>query len=617
MVEIRDQLKITSLKHAWENCGVFNEIANSSNDCLPISDVRNVLYIDHAFAVDEIFKGKKSYIDNVATMETVDPKIINSARETFKNNLLKGTDKSNLRTMFADNLDLTIDTIPNDVSNGKNIFDKLSSLINLTDDTETDEEVNFTHTHVRYFPYLDGHTKCFTNSQGKTNIGNGNVAVVNTSSVTNYFYYNKSLTSTNDGFLQTETAFTVNSKVLLYKSTDTFIEGIKTTVGNTKTITIGQGAFFNNSGFETRTNFYTLSWDGTPCTATNFGLVNVCEVPNNLIFKVCHTVTIRRDATLNVNSGASVYIESSGSIVIEEGGTVNIHGRIFNGGGKIDNNGTINNKSTGEISNKSADTVNNNDDVGIINNNSTGIINNLGSIDNGSNDEIWGNQINNAGTITNEGSSIAIAILCDSNSVFNNSGIINNNDTRTIFIMSGIVGDGGEVNASSYATMNNTGTINNTSTSRVGGLTVEGHLNNESGGIINNETKIFAAGTVAELDNKTGGTFNNNGKNSVLDLSSTLPDGVENYGTFNNQGTITLGEDLINSGVSSKIQNNGTITADSASASLIIRNGTLINGTSSTTGTIVTTTPLIVGRTAYPSGTYTGNGTVYYGESYE
>ena len=28
MVEIRDQLKITSLKHAWENCGVFNEIKN-------------------------------------------------------------------------------------------------------------------------------------------------------------------------------------------------------------------------------------------------------------------------------------------------------------------------------------------------------------------------------------------------------------------------------------------------------------------------------------------------------------------------------------------------------------------------------------------------------------
>ena len=79
MVEIRDQTKITSLQNAWYNCGVLNTASTGDSTCLPISDVRNVRNIDYAFAVDDACKGKKSYIDNVATMETVDPNIVENA----------------------------------------------------------------------------------------------------------------------------------------------------------------------------------------------------------------------------------------------------------------------------------------------------------------------------------------------------------------------------------------------------------------------------------------------------------------------------------------------------------------------------------------------------------
>ena len=59
MIEIRDQKQITSLTNAWRNCGVLSTATTGSIDCLPISDVRNVETIDFAFAVDDVFQGKK------------------------------------------------------------------------------------------------------------------------------------------------------------------------------------------------------------------------------------------------------------------------------------------------------------------------------------------------------------------------------------------------------------------------------------------------------------------------------------------------------------------------------------------------------------------------------
>ena len=90
MVEIREQDKIVTLEKAWYNCGVLSTATTGKITCLPIYDVRNVENIDYAFAVDEDFKEKTSYIDTIASMETVDPITVKDAKGTFENNKFRG-----------------------------------------------------------------------------------------------------------------------------------------------------------------------------------------------------------------------------------------------------------------------------------------------------------------------------------------------------------------------------------------------------------------------------------------------------------------------------------------------------------------------------------------------
>mgnify|MGYP000639830331 CR=1 FL=1 len=368
MVEIKDQTKIETLENAWYNCGILSTATTENTTSLPISDVRNVININYAFAIDEDFRGKKSYIDNVATMETVDPDVIDSAKGTFQNNQLVGTstgangeeNRTNLKTMFANNVDLTVDGIPSDVKNGKVIFEKLSEIVFNKLDTDDDSVI---YNHVQYFPYLDGHTTCFSKNQGTTTIGTGNVLAVSTSAITNKFYFNdETLTETGDGLLQTEVAFSVtngegDTKTILSKITNDKEEKTFSS-GNIQTVKVDtNGNFQGNESDSISTDVFTLSWDGTPCTNGDMNFKNLSnklsELPNNMNFRVSHKLTIKSGTTFTVQPGAIVEIASGGSIVVESGATVNIKEGIVNikDGGVITVEGTLNNNFLGIIAN--------------------------------------------------------------------------------------------------------------------------------------------------------------------------------------------------------------------------------------------------------------------------
>ena len=373
MVEIRDQTKITSLENAWKNCGVLNIASKGDSTCLPISDVRNVQYINYAFAVDDDFQGKKSYIDNVATMETVDPSVITDAIGTLQNNQLVGTstgasgeeNRTNLKTMFANNVDLTVDGIPSDEKNGNEIFEKLYDALEGDADTTI-----LRHNHVRYFPYLDGHTTCFTKGQGTTTIGDGNVAAVNTSAITNEFSTGTPNT-TGVELLQTEVAFSVidedSTKTILSKTINENYSD-QVAFGDTQSVGVsGSGNLTGGQSNSVSSGAYTLSWDGIPCTKRDITYGSLSgkslEIPNNMNFRICHKVTISSGTTYNVQPGAKVEIAPGGSIVVQSGATVTIASdgyidvkseatvNVETGGtitniGTIDNNGTINNNGT-------------------------------------------------------------------------------------------------------------------------------------------------------------------------------------------------------------------------------------------------------------------------------
>ena len=370
MIEIRDQKQITSLTNAWRNCGVLSTATTGSIDCLPISDVRNVETIDFAFAVDDVFQGKNSYIDNVGSMETVDPGVVTNAVSTFQNNQFKGTStgapgsggRTDLKNMFANNLDLTVDGIPSDEINGKDIFEKLSNIVFNTPSTANNYEI---HNHVRYFPYLDGHTTCFSKNQGTTTIGKGNVAAINTSAITNEFSIG---TITGGGLLlQTEVAFSVtndgNTETILSKTKNDKKEPTVAT-GDTQSVGVsGSGDLTGGQSNSVSTGAYTLSWDGIPCTKKDITYEslsgNPLELPNNMNFKICHQVTINSGTKFNAKPGTSIRIETGGSLVIESGATANIEGTLtITGSGTITNNGKINNEEDATIKNNGTITNN-------------------------------------------------------------------------------------------------------------------------------------------------------------------------------------------------------------------------------------------------------------------
>ena len=493
MVEIRDQTKITSLENAWKNCGVLNTASTGDIKCLPISDVRNVQNINYAFAVDEIFKGKKSYIDNVATMETVDPEIVTKALGTFEYNQFKGTstgasgeeNKTNLKTMFANNLDLTVDGETSDNLNGEDIFDKLYNAVN-PDDIKNLETPGFvTHTHVRYFPYLDGHTTCFSKNQGTTTIGTGKVAVVKTSAITNEFYFDKpEATETTTGFLQTEVAFKVGDETILSKTINES-DSDQTAFGDTQIVSVDadSGGLKGDADNSVTTGAFQLGWDGTACTKKEITLSQngkkPLEIPNNMKFKVCNKVTVKKETTFNVEPGANIQIESGGSIVVGRGAVVNVKGTInILAGGKIDNKGgTINILKGGKIENGGTITNEYDETDGVF----------------------VGGKIENYGTITNEYDG---TINNESGSTFTNTGRIENYGTIT--------------NKDLGSTITNNGIITN-----------------KDGGTITNKDY----GTIA---NKDGGTIENRGT-----IHNEYDGTITNTGTITNHGRIDNGSGII------------------------------------------------------------------------
>jgi hypothetical protein len=430
MIGIRDQTKIQTLENAWRNCGVLNKSSTGDIDCLPISDVRNVENIDYAFAVDEIFKGEKSYIDNVATLETVDPEIVTTAEGTLQNNQLVGTstgapgqeNKTNLKTMFANNVDLTVNGDSSDRTNGEDIFNKLFKADEaIKGEGDGADTTLLRHTHQQYIAYLDGHTRCFSKNKGETTIGDGSVAAIKKEAGTNEFILDDETTTedeskpkaTGTGLLQTEVAFNVDddgtTKNILSKTINANEQQLESR-GDTQTVSVGSGTL---TGIKYLTNGITFSWDGTPCTNDDLLIDSNATFPNNMHFRICHKITVTSGKTLTIGNGAKIGLDVGGSIVINSGAKVNVKkgGKILIEG-TIVNNGTITNNGGTITIDPLAD-----DDIGTITNNGT-IDNNEGGII-----TINGTIANN-GTINNEGTINTVKDGIDGNPVQGNKPVI-------------------------------------------------------------------------------------------------------------------------------------------------------------------------------------------------
>ena len=626
MIGIRDQTKIQTLENAWRNCGVLNTSSTGDSVCLPISDVRNVSNINYAFAVDGIdsdevrlglgnFKGKNSYIDNVATMETVDPNVVKTAVGTFQNNQFRGTstgasgeeNRTNLITMFANNVDLTVNGDSSDKTNGKDIFTKLFDADQAIKAEEGADTTTLTHTHKQYIAYLDGHTTCFSKNQGGTTIGDGTVAAMEKKDNTNVFIFDDETTpdeskptATGTGLLQTEVAFEVvdqdgTNKNILSKTIN--VNKIQlASRGDTQTVSVGTGTL---TGIRYLRDGITFSWDGTPCTSRDILINSTATFPNNMHFRICHQITVEKDSTLTIGPGAKIGLARDkatnrvGSLLVESGATVNIEsgGKILIEG-PITNNGTINNSGTITIDPLADDytgTITNN---GTINNNNGGIIDNNGEIDNSN-----GSTMTNYSTINNK----------KGGKIVNNGVIANSITTVKDKTIRGTIINNGEIDNQFGGTINNkwqiqnritdspridtsdsiiknAGTINN---NVLGVISIQTTLSNELNGTINNNDNALITildanvsafsyvptrGSYGILKNWTDGTINITGSSNIL-VKKTL----ENMGDIHIKES-SRNTQLQSNGLNAVIQNTGGIYIYKNGVLSVINGGKLING---------------------------------------
>jgi hypothetical protein len=154
-------------------------------------------------------------------------------------------------------------------------------------------------------------------------------------------------------------------------------------------------------------------------------------------------------------------------------------------------------------------------------------------------DELFGNELSNAGTINNDGNIDIMALgILDNNP----SGIINN--TGTIYIAGG-----GTLENSDYATINNDGTVENAE---------DGAIDNYAYGVLIN------AGTLTNYGTYNIGVNLSNGETALINKGTLDNYGVvdniqsiANSGTINNAGSFDNGGPIRSFGTNHIINNNG------------------------------------------------------------
>jgi len=326
------------------------------------------------------------------------------------------------------------------------------------------------------------------------------------------------------------------------------------------TVNNASGALLNNNGSGnitgTITNAGTFDNAGAisgSAAVTNTGaMTNTGTIGGNATVTNTGTGTITNNGTINTTG--SVTNDSGATITNNDGKTisspVNNHGTIDNAGelsGQVTNDGTINNtgRLSGSTTNNSPGTINNNagGDISGTLSNTTG-----GTVNNNEGAGISGN-VNNAGTLTNDGT-------------ISGSGTVTNSGTMT---------NNGEL--SSTGGVNNTGTLTNNADK-----TITAPVNNSGNGIMNNN------GTLS-------GAVSNTGNNSTINNAGDITGPVNNSygGDINNSGTIS--GNLTSTGASSVVTNTATGTlsgnVNNGSASTLINNGAITGtGTVTNSGTM-------------------------------
>ena len=425
------------------------------------------------------------------------------------------------------------------------------------------------------------------------------------------------------------------------------------------TVNTASGALLNNnsSGNITGTITNAGTFDNAGAISGSAGVTNTGAMTNTGTIGGNATVTNTGTGTITnngtINTTGSVTNDSGATITNNDGKTisspVNNHGTIDNAGelsGQVTNDGTINNtgRLSGSTTNNSPGTINNNaggDIYGTLSNTTGGTVNNNEGAG------ISGN-VNNAGTLTNDGTISGSGTVTNSGTMTNNgelssTGGVNNTGTLTNNVDKTITAP---VNNSGNGIVNNNGTLsgvvsntgNNSTINNAGDIT--GPVNNNDGGDINNSGTITgnltstgassvvtntATGTLSgNVNNGSASTLINNGAitgTGTVTNSGTMTNnneisatgGINNTGSFTNSNGQTIAVPVNNSGGGS-ITNNGTISGDvknSGEGSTVTNasTGTLSGNVNNGSGSILNNSGAINGdgKTVSNSGTLNNN----------
>ena len=344
------------------------------------------------------------------------------------------------------------------------------------------------------------------------------------------------------------------------------------------------------------------------------------------------TLTVPSEVNMNVSSGANLNIDS-GATLINDGGTITIDntstltndGTIENNAGTITNSGTLNNSigtidnSGGSITNTTAGTINNNNEIsnnsplineGTLNNASTGTIDNNGAI-------------SNSGTVNNSG-----AINNWNGSTLDNTNQITNSGTLEVGAGSTLTNNGTIIN---NGTASNYGTINNSA-----GETIinNGTLTNNSGATINNDGTIVNNGTLTDNGTLagTGSVIDTPAPGATVDISvlvdgQACADGSWSYNngvlTVNNGANVALTgtnpnlQIVVNGTADVAIQGVSITGPDNGESPITLNSGATLNLTVDGVNTLTPAAPATAGIND-PAGTtlnITGSGILFDGSN--
>jgi|GEM_PF-1700486 len=378
------------------------------------------------------------------------------------------------------------------------------------------------------------------------------------------FNNNGTINVTNTGTLTNNSSRTLNNNAGgAINNSGTLINNYRLYNNTGSTFITNAGGIFTNSSTFTNYSGAAFTLNGT-CnntgTFTNNGaFYNTGTIANagTATFAAGSTYDFT-GSTFNNNSGGTLTLNRNFTLNGTDGGTVNLnaggtlknYATLTNEAGHTQvNNGTITNYSGGAIINSSGATLTNNTGAAITVNSGSTLTSN--------------GALNNAGTIANSGT-----VTLAAGSAYDFTGGTFNNSKTLILNRDFTFGEAiaGTINLNSAGTLQNNAILTNAAghtQANAGALSINsGSAFRNYGTMNNNGTVTLAAGSSYDF---TGGTFNNNNGGTLV---------LNRDFTFNGADSGTMN---LNSG--GRLQNFATLTI--AAGQTLVNNGYVDNGTSS------------------------------------